>query len=113
MALEMLTGSHGSRGTDSNNTYGCCPPKGYLANGIPQIFYRGIFVVCSIPPIYLFINIMECIISQFIFCDADGVYHFADIILVIVCGNNDGIAVFPMALMVSGWAEVVMATRYP
>lgn len=37
---------------------------------------------------------MESVGSKAVFGNADGVYHIADIILIIVCGNNDRMAVF-------------------
>lgn len=43
--------------------------------------------------VYPLVGIVESIVSKAVFGNADGVYHIADIILIIVCGNNDRMAV--------------------
>lgn len=78
------------RSVDTDHAYGSCLTLGDKSDDIPQIFGRGVPAVCGIAAVNAFVGIVKSIVSAVVFCDADGVYHFADIVPVVVGGNYYG-----------------------
>ena len=79
---------------DPDNTYGSCLSLRHSADGLTQVLDGADSAESSILAVYSFVGIVESIVPVAVFGDADGVYHFADIIFVVVCGNDHGIIVF-------------------